>query len=343
MGSNFAANEPVVEFTLRATVGSRAISEVLRVTPVRRMRSLSLLACRGQTRAVPENVGLEQGRLRADVEVVRSYGAVHPEAWVELRFENEPTVRIVALFSGPDLSVHESVLHGLVSHPGRLEVRSSPWPQTRLEEIRSHIHEMATSSAHGLFEGWGIGGGRVSVTLRADAVRVAAELRGRYGEAVDVTVGFLHYPECGVPPSWGAANSDRLQPTHNPLPQWLHVVVDHDLRVRSGENLSSTIRLVNEGGQEVVAHTNGQITAPVVDPKSNEVVGGYSGAQVAPLIRFPAPPNDSVEIPLLVGTASRLPRLGYTVPPGEWAIEVAVGLGVDGTFSAPPMPLIVVA
>jgi hypothetical protein len=101
------------------------------------MRSLLLLPRRGQTRAVPENVGLEQGRLRADVEVVRSYGAVHPEAWVELRFENEPTVRIVALFSGPDLSVHESVLHGLVSHPDRLEVRSSPWPQTRLEEIRS--------------------------------------------------------------------------------------------------------------------------------------------------------------------------------------------------------------
>jgi hypothetical protein len=62
---------------------------------------------------------LAQAKLRADVEGVRRYGEAHPEAWVELRYENEPTVRIVALFSGESLEVHELALRRLVSHPGQ--------------------------------------------------------------------------------------------------------------------------------------------------------------------------------------------------------------------------------
>jgi hypothetical protein len=294
-------------------------------------------------RAMPENVGLEQGKLQSDVEIVRGYGTAHPEAWVELRFENDPMVRIVALFAGPDVSAHERALRSLVSHPDRLEVRSSPWPHTRLEEIRSEIHVMATSSTRGPFQGWGTGGGRVHVRLRADAVGVAAQLLERYGDAVDITVGFLHYPDCAFLNSGGGSASDHPQATHRPLPEWMLVVADHDLEVKSGDDLSSTVRLVNDGDREVVADTNGRITASVVDPETNEVVGGCSGAQTLPLIRFSAPPHGSVEIPLLVGTASMLPRLGYAVPPGHWAIEVTLNLGVDGTFQAPPMPLTVVA
>jgi hypothetical protein len=36
-----------------------------------------------------------------------------------------------------------------------------------------------------------------------------------------------------------------------------------------------------------------------------------------------------VRIPLLVGTASSRPELGYAVPPGEWGIQVTLKLGQD--------------
>src|ERR1700729_371234 len=54
---------------------------------------------------VPRDLELEHehGKLRGDLEVVRRYGDAHPDAWVGLRFENDPPVRIVALFAGGEL------------------------------------------------------------------------------------------------------------------------------------------------------------------------------------------------------------------------------------------------
>ena len=118
---------------------------------------LDLLDHPGQTDPVRDEISLEHSKLRADVEVVRKYGDAHPEAWVELRFENEPTVRIVALFAGDALEIHEGALRRLVSHPNQLEVQPSPWPRVRLDEIQAEVHEMATSSEPGLFSGWGTG------------------------------------------------------------------------------------------------------------------------------------------------------------------------------------------
>jgi hypothetical protein len=291
---------------------------------------------------VRDEISFEQNNLRADVEVVRRYGEEHPEVWVELRFENEPTVRIVALFAGGDLEAHEGALRRLVSHPDQLEVRASPWPAVHLEQIRAAVQEMATSSEPGLFSGWGTGGGKVMVRLRADGERVAAQLRERFGEAVDLTVGFLHYPDCGIRGSGGPLGAHSAQPRTMELPEVIHVAVDEDLRVRSGANLQATIRLTNDGDEEVVVHTNGRLTAMVLDPKTNETVGGYAGAQTMPLVLFRAPRGGSVDIPLLLGTASMTPRLGYSVPAGRWAIEITLDLGTKGAFRTPRFPLAVV-
>ncbi len=297
----------------------------------------------GRLVEVRDEISLEHIKLRTDIDLVRQYGEAHPEAFVGLRYENEPTVRIVAMFAGGALEIHQEALRRLVSHPDQLEVRASGWPVVRLEEIRSEVHEMATSSEPGLFSGWGTGGGKVSVRLRADAEHVAAELQGRYGDAIDLTVGFLHFPECAVPQAAAPLLASLGQPEAVPLPEELHVVAIEVLKVKSGANLQSAIRLINEGDVEVVAQTNGRLTPRVVDPKSNETVGGYSGAQTMPLVRFRAPAGGSVEIPLLVGTASTVPRLGYAVPPGLWAVEITLGLGVPGVFQAPLIPLEVVA
>ena len=132
-------------------------------------------------------------------------------------------------------------------------------------------HGMAISSEPGLFSGWGTVGGRVNVRLRADGELVAVQLQERYGDAVDLTVGFLHFPEVlSFSHSQAPLIADQGRPKPRSLPDELHVEVDEDLEVRSGANLQSTIRLTNEGDEEVVAHTNGRLTARVLDPKTNE-------------------------------------------------------------------------
>jgi len=65
----------------------------------------------------------------------------------------------------------------------------------------------------------------------------------------------------------------------------------------------------------------------VIDPRTGEVVGGFAGFQICPLIMFRVAPGQIERVPLLIGTASRTPRLGYTIPPGDWGIQVTLTLG----------------
>jgi hypothetical protein len=99
--------------------------------------------------------------------------------------------------------------------------------------------------------------------------------------------------------------------------------------VRSGHTLRHPLLVHNLSGRELQIATNGQVTAVVVDPQTGEVVGGFSGAQPAPLIIFRVAAGATEPIPLLIGTASIAPRLGYVVPAGEWGIQATLELGPD--------------
>jgi hypothetical protein len=281
-------------------------------------------------------LNFEHGKLRHDVEVVRAYGEAHPDAWVGLRFENEPSVRIIALFVGDDLRPHEDALRHLVEHPDQLELRSSPYSLIRLEEIRADIHSFATSTEAGRFKGWGVGQGTVNVQLRASEEPLAAELHERYGGAVNLTVGSFRYP--------------AMTPLYPRMETWgkqapllsadvADVSIPEGLTIESGEDLMSLLLIYNNTDQELVIETNGQVTARVVDPQTGEYVGGFTGAQHLPLIRFRILPGESVDIPLLIGTASSVPELGYAIPPGQWSIEVTLQTSDHGAFRSPPLPI----
>jgi hypothetical protein len=57
------------------------------------------------------------------------------------------------------------------------------------------------------------------------------------------------------------------------------------------------------------------------------VVGGFAGFQALPLVIFRVAPGQTERIPLLIGTASSAPRLGYAIPPGAWGIQATLTLG----------------
>jgi hypothetical protein len=157
------------------------------------------------------------------------------------------------------------------------------------------------------------------------AEAVARDLHGRFGDQVDLTVGALPYPPGGAPrrPRISGAPTALLDPAE------AGAELDGPAVVRSGHTLRHGLLISNRAGAELAIATNGQVTALVVDQGTGEVVGGYSGFQILPLVMFRVPPGETERIPLLIGTASFTGRLGYAVPPGSWGIQVTLQLTRD--------------
>ena len=159
------------------------------------------------------------------------------------------------------------------------------------------------------------------IRLAPWAAATAAELHRQFGDNVELTVGALPYPPGARP---------RPRPAAAPLPGLLDsrevtVELDGPAVVRSGHTVRHGLLVRNLSGSELQIATNGGVTAVVVDPRTGEVVGGFSGAQAAPLVVFRVAPGGSTRVPLLIGTASTMSGLGYMVPAGEWGIQVTLG------------------
>jgi hypothetical protein len=162
------------------------------------------------------------------------------------------------------------------------------------------------------------------IRLAPWATEIAEDLHGRFGDDVRVIVGALAYPLESRP--------RRRAPAAGPAaelldPRQVEAELDGPAVVRSGQTLHHGLMITNHTSQQLQIATNGVVTAVVVDPATGEVVGGYAGFQTLPLVWFRASPGATQRIPLLIGTASSAPRLGYAIPPGAWGIQVTLKLG----------------
>ena len=181
------------------------------------------------------------------------------------------------------------------------------------------------------------------IRLAPWAAATAAELHQQFGDDVELTVGALPYPPGRQPPHPPAAGPapDLLDPHE------IAAEPDGPAVVGSGHNLLHGLLLRNLTGRELQLATNGQVTAVVVDPDTGEVVGGFSGFENRPLIMFNVAPGQTGRIPLLIGTASCTPRLGYAIPPGGWGIYATLTLGPPTRDSprrrTPILPLTITA
>lgn len=173
------------------------------------------------------------------------------------------------------------------------------------------------------------------IHLAAWATDVAAELHDRFGSDVELTVGALPYPpRAGGPVRRIGAAAPVVDPG------LLRIEPSGPLSVRSGRTERFELSFTNHSDADVTIHSNGQLTAVVVDPRTDRVVGGFAGAQTLQLVIARIPPGTTREFPLLVGTASFDESLGYAVQPGEWAVRADAQ--VDGNrLSTPTWPLVV--
>lgn len=177
-----------------------------------------------------------------------------------------------------------------------------------------------------------------AIELEPWATEVAQDLHAKFGDDVQLMVGALRYPERTLP----------IPPTSGPPvpeldPAELSVTLDGPLSLPSGTMAHHGLVVRNLGRRDVVIGTTGELIADVVDPATGQVVGGYAGAVRLMLQTFTVAPATAKRIPMLVATASRVPDLGYAIPPGQWGIQVTLDPAAGRAVRTPPLPMTVTA
>ncbi len=217
------------------------------------------------------------------------------------------------------------------------------WNEVKLALVRLRDQEPGSLTGYPMPE---VDEGRhppFDIHLAAWATGTAEELHRQFGDNVDLTVGALPYPP-GRQPQRSPVPG---QPPELLDPHEIAAELDGPAVVRSGETLRHGLLLRNLTGQGLQVETNGHVTAIVVDPESGETVGGLSGPQLLPLIVFRVAPGQTERIPLLIGTDSTMPQLGYTIPAGNWGLQVTLRLGPHRRDSpgrrTPILPLTITA
>ncbi|MFF0265519.1 hypothetical protein [Kribbella sp. NPDC004536] len=176
---------------------------------------------------------------------------------------------------------------------------------------------------------------RFQIKLAAWAVDIAGDLQRKYGELVELQVGALTFP--AKQPAWDVR---RLQLPGEPAQSvGLTVTPLAPLTIRSGYHAMQDVLVTNHARREQVLLTAGDLRSEVVD-ESGQTVGRYVGPHNLPRVEFPIDPHQSRQVPVLIGTASVVPELGYAVPPGRWGLQVSLQTEA-GFYLSEPLELVI--
>jgi hypothetical protein len=176
-----------------------------------------------------------------------------------------------------------------------------------------------------------------SIDLAAWASEHADDLHERFGDDVTLQVGALRYPD---PQPYLIRESFATVPELDNSEAV--VTLATPIEVQSGHSLHTRLHIRGCGSAMLKISTNGLITATIIDPKSAQVVGGFAGPQTMPLVIFTVSPGEELDIPLLVGTQSFVPELGYGIPAGEWHMAAILRVKDHPEARTPYLPLTVV-
>lgn len=106
------------------------------------------------------------------------------------------------------------------------------------------------------------------------------------------------------------------------------------LTVRTGRHARLEVLITNRTGRTEVLFSNGALSSVVTDG-SGSVVGRFVGPQYARRVGFEIAPHQTRPVPVLIGTASVVPELGYAVPPGQWTLVVELHTEAGSMLLAP--------
>jgi hypothetical protein len=183
----------------------------------------------------------------------------------------------------------------------------------------SQLAATLTSELAGRFRLIGKTGDAVQIVLPATEEALAAELVDRYRDSVQVTVGALPYPM----PSDASSVCTQLDATQTDAALDTVIVAPTEAFVASGVepwNFEIQISNVGDAPIEFVTGIAGGIVldsnGDVVGTPTVEVPDGGIGVDLAP--------GESTVVPGVFDSASCEPRLGYTLPPGQYDLVALV-------------------
>jgi hypothetical protein len=171
---------------------------------------------------------------------------------------------------------------------------------------------------------------RIRIELAAWATDIAATLNGKYGSLVDLRVGAMTFPAGQL------LVSEEARQLHGAPADSAGLEVEplSPLSVRTGRFTHEEVLVTNRAAHEQVLLTNGALTSAVTD-NSGTVVGLYVGPHTLARVGFAIEPHQSRPVPVLIGTASVVPDLGYAVPPGQWRLVIALQTDNGNMVAAP--------
>jgi hypothetical protein len=159
------------------------------------------------------------------------------------------------------------------------------------------------------------------IGLAPGAISAAEELHRRFGDDVELVVGFLRYPDRKP---W------RISPKGEDIPKMdpteMSVELDAPIIVASGHTVRGALRVRNLSAHTIVLLPHEHVTTQVVNPQTGDVVGGFCGERRGPSCWREVHPASTIVVGVVIGTASVSPDLGYVVPAGKWAIQVILEL-----------------
>ena len=170
----------------------------------------------------------------------------------------------------------------------------------------------------------------IHIQLAAWATDIGATLNTKYGSLLYLRVGAMTFPARRL---WVSEDLPQLRGAPAE-PAGLDVEALSPLSVRTGRYAHDDVLVTNRTAHEHVLITNGSLTSAVAD-SSGSIVGLYVGPHTAARVEFAIEPHQSRPVPVLIGTASMVPDLGYAVPPGRWGLVIALHTPSGNMLSAP--------
>jgi len=178
-------------------------------------------------------------------------------------------------------------------------------------------------------------GAPLTIELRADAVDLAREIRDRWGEAVEVSLGGRIFPT--GEPSEDAIDRCRTVPAADDIPGLEGTLeLEGGGRVRSGADTVGTVVLHNRTDQEIV----------VDQPKSGEVVSSGTGkvagvttqAFTSERSGAAVPAGGSIEIEdVVIGTTTCGIDGPPGIAPGRYEAAVTIQRAADFALDGPEL------
>ncbi len=170
------------------------------------------------------------------------------------------------------------------------------------------------------------------VTLRADQESLAKEFIRRFGDQLQVKLGFFDYPM--------NASAATLCPPYVHAPGeeggLRASMVLNQSSVTFGADFEGTVTVKNVGNSTISFEGGDPVVAIVRSLDTHAVVGMYDGIVGGVGTGASLMPGESSQISLFGGTASCDPKVGFALPPGRYEVVTEV---LGPSTSGPSEPL----